>query len=74
MPRVAIKTGFVAPNGIEEELAEYICDWPHCPNIATQSLGCSKELGLSTAVCDEHAAGAKQKPSTHQGPPPSRPR
>ena len=55
MPRVVIKTGFVAPDGGQVELAEYICDRPGCPNIATQVLGCIKELGLSTAVCDEHA-------------------
>ena len=71
MPRVAIKTGFIAPDGREEELAEYICDCPDCPNIATRALGFSKELGLSAVVCDEHAAGAKHKPSTHDGPPPT---
>jgi hypothetical protein len=57
MPRVAIKTGFVAPNGTEEELTEYLCDWPQCPNVATQVLGCIRESGLSAVVCDEHAAG-----------------
>jgi len=56
MPRVAIKTDFVGPDGSHEELAEYICDSPGCPNVATQALGCSRELGLSAAVCDEHAA------------------
>jgi hypothetical protein len=56
MPRVAIKTGFFAPDGSEEQLAEYLCDRPGCPNIATQVLGCVKELGVSLAVCDEHAA------------------
>ena len=62
MPRVAIKTGFFAPDGTEEELAEYLCDWTDCSNAATQPLGCSKELGLSAAVCDEHAA----PPSAHR--------
>ena len=70
MPRVAIRTGFVAPDGSPEELAEYICDWPRCPNIATQALGCSRELGLSSAVCDEHAPGARDTTSGTGVPPP----
>jgi hypothetical protein len=57
MPRVAIKTGFVAPDGSEEELTEYLCDWPHCPNVATQVLGCIREFGYSLVMCAEHAAG-----------------
>jgi hypothetical protein len=65
MPRVAIKTGFVAQDGSQEELAEYICDWPDCPNIATQALGCSRELGLSAAVCDEHAARPSEIRARH---------
>ena len=56
MARVVIKSEFLRPDGTQEELVEFICDWPDCPNIATQVLGCVKELGLSTAVCDEHAA------------------
>jgi hypothetical protein len=56
MARVVIKSGFMTPEGSQEELAEFMCDWPECPNIATQVLGCVKELGLSRAVCDEHAA------------------
>jgi hypothetical protein len=62
MPQVAIKTGFVAPDGSEEKLSEYLCDRPGCPNIATQVLGCVKELGVSTAVCDEHAARSHEIP------------
>ena len=57
MPRVTIKTGIAAPDGREEELSEYLCDWPGCPNIATQVLGCIREFGLSAVVCDHHAAG-----------------
>jgi hypothetical protein len=71
MPRVAIKTGFVAPDGSPEVLAEYICDWHDCPNIATQVLGCSKELGISAAVCDEHAPGARNAASGTDVPPPA---
>jgi hypothetical protein len=58
MPRVTIRTGIVAPDGREEELSEYLCDWPDCPNIATQVVGCVRGFGLSTVMCHEHAAGS----------------
>jgi hypothetical protein len=47
MPRVTIKTGFMGPDGREEELAEYICDATGCSNVASHVLGCVKELGLA---------------------------
>ena len=56
MPRVTLKVG-LEPDGREDELSEYLCDWPDCPNIATQVLGCVRDSGLSAAVCDLHAAG-----------------
>jgi len=56
MPQVTIKTGVLAPDGNEEKLTEYLCDWPGCPNIATHVLGCVKGLGIRAAVCTEHAA------------------
>ena len=56
MPRVVIKTGFVTPDGCEEDLTDYLCDWPDCPNVATQVLACVRELGLVSVVCAEHAA------------------
>jgi len=55
MPLVRLKTGIVAPDGQEEELTEYLCDWPDCPNVATQVLGCVRETRMSAAVCDTHA-------------------
>ena len=55
MPHVTIKTGLTAPDGREEEIAEYLCDHPGCPNVATHMLGCVKEIGLRAAVCEEHA-------------------
>ena len=55
MPQVTIKTGIAGPDGREEELSEYLCDWPDCPNVAAHVLGCVKELGLAVAVCDQHA-------------------
>jgi hypothetical protein len=57
MPRVTIKTGIIAPDGREEELAEYLCDWPDCPNVATQVLGYIRASGFSAVMCDEHAVG-----------------
>jgi hypothetical protein len=56
MPRVTIRTGFFAPDGHEEELSEYLCDWPDCPNVATQVVGCVREFGASTVLCHKHAA------------------
>ena len=54
MPQIAIKTGLTAPDGSEEELSEYICDYPGCPNIATRVLGCARELRQMAAVCEMH--------------------
>jgi hypothetical protein len=62
MPRVTLKTGIAAPDGREEELSEYLCDWPECPNVATQVLGCIKELALAAVMCDEHATGRAAQP------------
>ena len=55
MPQVTIKTGMAGIDGKEEELTEYLCDWPGCSNVAEHALGCVKELGLPLAVCEEHA-------------------
>ena len=55
MPHVTIKTGIAGPDGCEEELSEYLCDWPDCPNVAEHVLGCVKELSLPLALCGEHA-------------------
>jgi hypothetical protein len=56
MSRVTIKTGLVGPDGREEELTEYMCDYPDCPNIATSVLGCIRDISLMAAVCELHAA------------------
>jgi hypothetical protein len=50
-------------DGREEDLTEYFFDHPDCPNIATQVLGCVKELGVVAAVCEEHARKPLQKNS-----------
>jgi hypothetical protein len=54
MPWVTIKTGVAAPDGREEELKEYFCDYPGCPNIATHVLGSIAALRLFVSVCEEH--------------------
>ena len=50
---MTIKTGIAGPDGREEELSEYLSDWPGCPNVAEHVLGCVKELGLSVVVCQQ---------------------
>ena len=62
MPRVTIRTGIFTPDGREEELSEFVCDAPGCPNIATQVVGHVRELGLSSVVCEEHAPAPKGCP------------
>ncbi len=56
IPQVKIKTGLTTPDGREELLTEYLCDHPGCPNIATHVLGYVRELGVVSAVCDDHAS------------------
>ena len=55
MPRVTIPTGIFGPDGREEELSEFLCDAPDCPNIATEAIGCLREFGQSAMMCAEHA-------------------
>jgi hypothetical protein len=52
VPSVTIKMDIA---GHEEELTEYLCDWPDCSSVATHVLGCVKELGIYSAVCEEHS-------------------
>jgi hypothetical protein len=54
MPLVTIKTGFQSPDGKEETLTQYICDWPGCPNPAVHVLGSIRELRALAVVCEEH--------------------
>ncbi len=60
VPRVAIKTGFPTPDGEEEVLIEYLCDWPGCPNMGVHLLGVIRELRAMAIVCDEHSSGHQQ--------------
>jgi hypothetical protein len=54
MPLVTLKSGLPGPDGSEETLTQYLCDWPGCPNEAVHVLGCVAELRLMAVVCDEH--------------------
>jgi hypothetical protein len=54
MPWVTIKSGLTTPEGHEEKLTEYLCDYPGCPNVARHLLGPIVELRLSASVCDDH--------------------
>jgi hypothetical protein len=56
MCQVTIKTGLTAPDGSEEQLTQYLCDYPNCPNFATRMVGCLVELRLMAAVCELHAS------------------
>jgi len=54
IPQVTIKTGIITADGHEEQITEYLCDWPECANIAILVLGYAKEIGACAAVCDQH--------------------
>ena len=55
MPRVTIRTGFIGADGREEELSDFVCDAPDCPNIATEIVG-SVEARAVAVLCHEHAS------------------
>ena len=67
MPRITIKTGFVGADGVEEELSEYLCDSPDCPNIATTVLGQIKELSACAVMCEEHAPRKQPNGTSDKG-------
>jgi len=56
MPQVTIRT---TVNGREEAVSEYLCDWPDCPNVATEVIGVVRDLRLRSAMCADHAAPAR---------------
>jgi len=56
MPQVTIRSGERDDEGREEVLTEYLCDWPDCPNVAVHVIGVVRELGMMSALCDQHAA------------------
>jgi hypothetical protein len=55
MPWVVIKTGLKTPEGDDEVLREYLCDYPGCTNVAIRMLGLIVELRQMAMVCAEHA-------------------
>jgi hypothetical protein len=59
MPVMTVKSGMPGPDGKEEQITEYICDWPDCPNVAKHVLACVREIALAAAVCEEHARKLK---------------
>jgi hypothetical protein len=63
MPRVTIRTGFSTPEGGEEVLSEYLCDWPGCSKVAVYPLGCIPELRANVVVCEEHVPPARHRPA-----------
>lgn len=56
MPQIILKTGVIGPDGREEILTEYHCDFTGCGNLASQVFGIARELQSCEAFCDEHAA------------------
>jgi hypothetical protein len=61
VPRVAIKTGHIGPDGKEVILQEYLCDWPDCGNVAEHVVGAIMELRAAMIVCRDHAAAIGQR-------------
>jgi hypothetical protein len=64
MPQVVIASGITGPDGREDKLTEYLCDWPGCPNVASHVFGRVRQIGAVIVVCDKHAAATKSKRST----------
>jgi hypothetical protein len=56
MPHATIRTGVLAPNGQEEVISDFLCDWPDCPNVAEHVAGVARELRRVLMLCPEHAA------------------
>ena len=65
VPQVTVRT---TVNGREETLSEYLCDWPDCPNVATQAIGVMRELRAHVAMCAEHAARLSTRDDTKSRP------
>ena len=61
MPKVTLRTGFTGPDGAEEVLTEYMCDWPDCPNVAVHVIGVVRELRMMCVFCDQHAAEVRAR-------------
>jgi len=55
VPRVTLRIGETTPDGKEEVLSEYMCDWPDCPNMGVHLMGSIAALRAVVVVCEEHA-------------------
>jgi hypothetical protein len=64
MPYVTVKSGMTSPDGSEDKLAEYLCDWPGCSNIANHVLGRVREIGAAVVLCDEHSPATGVQPTS----------
>ena len=64
MPQVTVRTTF---NGQEEEISEYMCDWPDCPAVAVHVVAFVRELRLRSAMCAEHAACLAERNNSGSG-------
>ncbi len=67
LPYVILRTGTIRQDGTEEILAEYLCDFPNCPNPAEHVVGVVRELGGGFVVCSEHAVALKRRNREQQG-------
>ncbi len=50
----------------QSAVAQYLCDWPGCENVAKHVTGVVREFGLFAAVCKEHAALQRTKSPRHR--------
>jgi hypothetical protein len=57
MPWEPSETEVSGPESDDGQPFTHRCAWPGCPNPAKHALGCVKELGVSVALCAEHANG-----------------
>ena len=51
----------MSPDGQEQVLTEYLCDWPDCANVAEHVLGVARTVATMYAVCREHGARPKSR-------------
>jgi hypothetical protein len=67
VPYVILRNGTIRPDGSEDILAEYLCDFPNCPNTAEHVAGVIRDLGAGFVVCAEHAAALQRRKREQQG-------
>jgi len=65
---VTVRIGETTPDGNEEVLTDYMCDWPDCPNTDVRLIGSIAAL-RAVVVCEEQAL-APARPERPVGQPP----